>query len=221
MNGSKAEEFGAGASGAWTAHTRGPQSGNGRFTDRPFPDRPFSDRPFSGRPFTDCPPSGGAFPGGVHPDRRAPDRAIIAFADTDGGFCRSAGTLLHDWFDCPITLMDDGAAALRHIHTELCHLLVCGADLPPGGGLELVRQIRQRERPCDQPLPLVLAAAKPTQSLVLAARAAGATAVLSKPVSPASLWRTVSRVLTQSGLVVSTRPQSRRGEAVWTGPAPV
>jgi len=67
--------------------------------------------------------------------------------------------------------------------------------MPVMDGLTAIRIIRGRERPTGRRTPIVVVSANVSRPEIAAARAAGADAVLGKPIGAASLLQTLSSVL--------------------------
>ncbi|MCX7002411.1 MAG: response regulator [bacterium] len=83
------------------------------------------------------------------------------------------------------TVAEHAAAALDCLHAALPDLIVCDDQMPGMSGLQLLHTVQQN--PATRAVPFVLTTASDTPDLAQAALAAGARAVLPKPISPEQL----------------------------------
>lgn len=67
-------------------------------------------------------------------------------------------------------------------------ILLCDARLPPHGGLTLTRAIRRNVDNENRTMPILLMTSDARETTIKQARDAGANMVISKPISPASLY---------------------------------
>lgn len=74
-------------------------------------------------------------------------------------------------------------------------LVVCDLDVPPDGGLELLRTIRNRHVNKQYKVPVIVTCNAADLKAVTNARDSGATEFLSKPFSPKYLWRALYSAL--------------------------
>lgn len=74
-------------------------------------------------------------------------------------------------------------------------LVVCDFDVPPDGGLELLRTIRNRNVNRQYRVPVIVTCNAADMKAVTGARDSGATEFLSKPFSPKYMWRALYSAL--------------------------
>jgi len=67
-------------------------------------------------------------------------------------------------------------------------ILICDARLPPHGGLALTHAIRRKEDNENRTIPILIMTSDGRETTVKLARDAGANMVITKPLSPASLY---------------------------------
>jgi DNA-binding response OmpR family regulator len=96
-----------------------------------------------------------------------------------------------------------GPDALRRLPTDRPQLLLLDAELPPGGGAELCRQVRQR----DGDLPVILLSARTDDDHVVAGFRAGADDFVAKPFSPRQLAARIQAVWRRRGGAGEPEPQ--------------
>jgi len=77
---------------------------------------------------------------------------------------------------------------LRILTNQKIDLLICDARLPPHGGLRLTRAIRRKEDNENRTVPILIMTSDGREGTVKLARDTGANMVISKPMSPASLY---------------------------------
>lgn len=104
---------------------------------------------------------------------------------------------------------DDGAEAFRRICERAPDFLVLDFEMPHDG-VTTLRQIRTSPKSPTRQLPVIMMTAYTTQGRIEAMRDAGATEVLSKPLTPAKL---ISRIES-----VFLRPRSFIDQPAYVGP---
>ncbi len=82
----------------------------------------------------------------------------------------------------------DGVAAMRAIQADPPDLLLCDWEMHPIDGLTLVRRIRGSESDLLAGIPIVMLTGNTDAAKIRAARAAGVTHVVVKPVTPQALF---------------------------------
>lgn len=81
----------------------------------------------------------------------------------------------------------DAESCFEEMREEAPDLIITDLSLNPDNGLELIRRIRQGEQGVDRYTPILVLSGQTNIKDVLAARDAGATEFLAKPVSVGSL----------------------------------
>jgi two-component system, chemotaxis family, chemotaxis protein CheY len=100
--------------------------------------------------------------------------------------------------------------AMQVLADQKIDMLLVEPNLPPAGGLALVRSIRRDpENPC-RTLPILVVTGDTRTSVVKAARDSGANMVVAKPVSPAALYERLTWV--------AFHPRSFAETATYFGP---
>lgn len=89
----------------------------------------------------------------------------------------------------------DGAEALQQAQTGPFDLIICDIDMQPMDGFSFVRALRQAGASPNQHAPVVMLSKYSASSVLRAAREAGATAYLVKPVSRDNLTEMLARVV--------------------------
>ncbi len=115
-----------------------------------------------------------------------------------------------------ITESRTGAEALDHLATRTVDVVITGLVMAPMNGDELIRRIRQAEGP-EKFLPVITLSGHSDMAHVAAARDAGATDFLAKPVRPRDVYAHLVRVIEDRRPFVRTHsyfgPDRRRGGA--------
>jgi two-component system, chemotaxis family, chemotaxis protein CheY len=76
-----------------------------------------------------------------------------------------------------------------HILTnQKIDILICDSRLPPHGGLPLTRAIRRKQDNANRTIPILVMTSDGRETTVKLARDAGANMVITKPMSPGSLY---------------------------------
>ena len=108
----------------------------------------------------------------------------------------------------------DGAAGLEAVETYLPDILLTDIHMPEMDGIELIRRIRNTDSSKCPFLPIVAVTAFSDMSHVFAARDAGATEVLCKPVSAEALHKRIRSIAAQPRQFIRTKtyfgPDRRR-----------
>lgn len=109
---------------------------------------------------------------------------------------------------------EDGASGLEAVEAYSPDILLTDIKMPIFDGIELTRMIRNPDGSRYPFLPIVILTAYSEKKHVIAARDAGATEFLCKPVSADALYRRVHNVVTNPRFYVRTKtyfgPDRRR-----------
>lgn len=95
-----------------------------------------------------------------------------------------------------VAVIHDGEQALSFLERHAIDLLITDIQLPGLDGVQLIRQIRDQDRLAGLPIISVTARAYPDQQAEI--RAAGASALLTKPFRRRELLAMINRVLGQN-----------------------
>lgn len=135
-------------------------------------------------------------------------------ADDNAHMRRILRTLLRGFGCREIYEAEDGASGLETVEAYTPDILITDIKMPIFDGIELTRMIRNPEG-CKHPfVPVIVLTAFSEMKYVLAARDAGATEFLCKPVSAMSLYRRIQNVIENPRDFVRTKsyfgPDRRR-----------
>ena len=108
---------------------------------------------------------------------------------------------------------EDGASGLEAVEAYSPDILVSDLKMPIFDGVELTQMIRNPDG-CKHPfLPIIIVSAYSEKKHVLAARNAGATEFLAKPVSATALFHRIQNV------IANPAPLCAHEKLFWPGPA--
>lgn len=142
------------------------------------------------------------------------DELRFVVADDNAHMRRIVRTLLRAFGCREIYEAEDGASGLEAVEAYSPDILISDITMPIFDGIELTRMIRNPEG-CRHPfLPIIILSAYSEKKHVIAAREAGATEFLCKPVSATALYRRIQNVITNPRDFVRTKsyfgPDRRR-----------
>ena len=117
----------------------------------------------------------------------------------------------------------DGQEALNHLREQSVDLAIVDWHVEPLDGIDFTRQMRSMKTSPDPYLPIILLSGFTELERIRIARDAGVNEILTKPVSPESLYGRLTSVVRQPRPYVETGryfgPDRRRKEAAsFTGP---
>lgn len=115
-----------------------------------------------------------------------------------------------------ISLAHDGADGLQALHSEPIDIVFCDLEMEVLDGLEMVRMVRSAKDSPNPYVPIIVLTGNVTTADVAAARDAGATEFLAKPVSPEALWSRIRCVINHPRAFIKAKkyvgPDRRRRE---------
>ncbi len=94
-----------------------------------------------------------------------------------------------------VGIAGDGREALAAIARERWDLVLMDVQMPVLDGFDATRAIREQEKTTGGHLPIVALTAQALKGDEERCRAAGMDAYVAKPIDPATLWRTIDRLL--------------------------
>lgn len=94
-----------------------------------------------------------------------------------------------------ISEAEDAAAALAAIHATRFDLILCDMNLAPADGIAFTRLLRLSETSPNPYLPLILIASLTDRQSVEAARDAGVTEILAKPIAAQGLAARITEIV--------------------------
>jgi two-component system chemotaxis response regulator CheY len=122
--------------------------------------------------------------------------------------------LLHSYGIREIYEAEDGAAGLESFTHYGPHIVITDWAMPVFDGLELTRMIRQPGTNANPFVPVIMLTGHPERKLVVAARNAGVTEFLAKPISSKALYQRILNVVANPRPFIKTRnyfgPDRRR-----------
>ena len=142
------------------------------------------------------------------------DELRFVVADDNAHMRRIVRTLLRAFGSREIYEAEDGASGLEAVEAFSPDILITDITMPIFDGIELTRMIRNPDG-CRHPfLPIVVLSAYSEKKHVIAARDAGATEFLCKPVSATALYRRIQNVVANPRDFIRTKnyfgPDRRR-----------
>lgn len=122
-----------------------------------------------------------------------------------------------------VTEADTAAAALRVMRAATVDLIILDWKMAPIDGLAFARMVRWREDSPNHYVPIVMLTAHTEASRVAAARDAGITGFVKKPISAHMLFDRISSALTDTRLFICSPdfrgPDRRHGQpSTYAGP---
>jgi two-component system, chemotaxis family, chemotaxis protein CheY len=88
-----------------------------------------------------------------------------------------------------------GATALDVLREKKCDLVLSDLAMKPMDGLEFTREVRQSERSINPFMPIIMITGHTERHRVEAARDAGVTEFLAKPITPNSLFSRIAEIV--------------------------
>jgi CheY-like chemotaxis protein len=108
----------------------------------------------------------------------------------------------------------DGAAALKVLAWHKCDLILSDMAMAPMDGIEFTRHIRTHEGSPNPFVPIIMVTGHTEKERVMAARDAGVTEFLAKPVTPKNLYARIAEIVERPRAFVRTEsyfgPDRRR-----------
>jgi two-component system, chemotaxis family, chemotaxis protein CheY len=95
----------------------------------------------------------------------------------------------HTLFEAP-----DGESGLQLFHEKKCQLILCDMSMKPMDGLTFTRQVRG-PRSINPYVPIIMISGYTERQKVEAARDAGVTEFLAKPVTPQNLFSRIGEIV--------------------------
>jgi two-component system chemotaxis response regulator CheY len=89
----------------------------------------------------------------------------------------------------------DGIQALAFLKEQKCDLMLLDLAMQPMDGLELTREIRLSPRSVNPFMPIIMITGHTEKHRVEAARDAGVTEFLAKPITPHSLFTRIAEIV--------------------------
>ena len=123
-------------------------------------------------------------------------------------------TLLHSFGTREVYEAEDGAAGLEAFMHHIPDIVIADWAMPIFDGLELTQMIRQPGANANPYVPIIMLTGHSEKKRVLAARDAGVTEFLAKPVSAKALYQRIMNIVVNPRPFIKTRsyfgPDRRR-----------
>lgn len=123
------------------------------------------------------------------------DKLTVLIADDSESIRQLLTTVLRTLGIGQIVAVEDGRAALEVLRKREVDILIADLAMKPMDGISLVKAIRSGPDSPKPTLPVILMTAHSERHLIEAARDAGVTEAVAKPVSARSLWARIEAVL--------------------------
>jgi two-component system chemotaxis response regulator CheY len=119
---------------------------------------------------------------------------VILLAEPSPYVCMLIHGMLRGFGANKVLDVRDTNGLLTSLRGQKIDILLCDARLPPHGGFSLTRAIRRNAENENRTMPILLMTSDTREKPIKFARDAGANMVISKPMSPASLYDRLSWV---------------------------
>lgn len=97
---------------------------------------------------------------------------------------------LHD-----ISEAADGGAGLKILAAKTCDFILCDLAMKPMDGLEFVREVRRSKTTANPFVPIIMISGYTEKHRVEAARDAGVTEFLAKPITTQTLYARIAEIM--------------------------
>ena len=143
--------------------------------------------------------------------------------DDNAHMRRILRTLLHGFGAREVYEAEDGASGLDAFNHFVPDIIITDWAMPIFTGLELTQMIRQPDGNANPYVPIIMMTGHSEKRRVTAARDAGVTEFLAKPVSAKGLYERIVNVILNPRPFIKTKtyfgPDRRRGaSSTYTGP---
>jgi CheY-like chemotaxis protein len=134
--------------------------------------------------------------------------------DDNAHMRRILRTLLHGFGARDVYEAEDGAAGLEAFTHSMPDIVLTDWDMPIFDGLELAQMIRQPGANANPYVPIIMLTGHSEKKRVMAARDAGITEFMAKPISAKSLYQRILNVVANPRPFIKTKtyfgPDRRR-----------
>jgi len=151
------------------------------------------------------------------------NRLRFVIIDDNAHMRRIVRTLLHSFGAREVIEAEDGATGLEAFIHHVPDIVITDWAMPIFDGLELTRMIRQPGANANPFVPIIMLTGHSEKKHVMAARDAGVTEFLAKPLSAKALYERILNIVMNPRPFVRTKtyfgPDRRRGVVSnYTGP---
>ncbi len=131
-------------------------------------------------------------------------------------------TILHGFGAREIMEAEDGAAGLEIFTQNRPDIVITDWEMPIFTGIELTQMIRQPGANANPFVPIIMVTGHTEKDRVTAARDAGVTEFLAKPISAKGLYQRIVNVVANPRPFIKTKtyfgPDRRRNSTAYVGP---
>lgn len=150
------------------------------------------------------------------------DRLTVLIVDDCTNMQHLLRALLMSFGFSDVHAAKSGEAGLKTLASLTPDFIICDYNMAPMNGVEFIRTLRNDEVSPNRFVPIIMLTGHTEMSNILAARQAGATEFLAKPVSPQSLYKRIEMVIERPRDFVETKsffgPDRRRSSLKdWAG----
>ncbi len=149
------------------------------------------------------------------------DQLRFVVCDDNAHMRRILRTMLRAFGSREIYEAEEGASGLEAVEAYQPDILITDIKMPIFDGIELTRMIRNPDGFSQAYLPIIVLSAYSEKSQVIAARDAGATDFMCKPVSASTLYAKIESILQNPRPYIRTAtyfgPDRRRQESSFSG----
>jgi CheY-like chemotaxis protein len=142
------------------------------------------------------------------------NRLRFLVVDDNAYMRRIIRTLLHGFGAREVYEAEDGAAGLEAFSNYVPDIIILDWAMPIFDGLELTQMIRQPDANSNPYVPIIMITGHTEMRRVIAARDAGVTEVLAKPISAKALYQRIVNIVVNPRPFVRTKtyfgPDRRR-----------
>src|ERR1700753_1889661 len=142
------------------------------------------------------------------------NRLRVLVIDDNAHMRRILRTLLHSFGTREVYEAEDGAAGLEAFMHFIPDIVICDWVMPIFDGLELTQMIRQPGANANPYVAIIMLTGHSEKKRVVAARDAGGTEFLAKPISAKSLYQRILNVVANPRPFIKTKsyfgPDRRR-----------
>lgn len=149
-------------------------------------------------------------------------RLRFLVVDDNVQMCRILRALLHGFGAGEVVEADNGATGLEAFKHHAPDIIIIDWAMPIFDGLELTQMIRKTDANANPYVPIIMLTGHSEKRRVIAARDAGITEFLTKPISAKSLYDRIVNVVTNPRPFIKTAsyfgPDRRRRQVPFNGP---
>ncbi len=123
------------------------------------------------------------------------DRLTVLIVDDCHNMRELLRILLNAYGFTDIHAAKNGKAGLKALSKIEPDFIICDYNMAPMNGIEFIQAVRKKRGSRNRYVPIIMVTGHTEMSKILAARQAGATEFLAKPVSPKSLYDRIEMVI--------------------------